>query len=86
MLKMMTLGKGHVRPPTLADGLSWNSYNIPWGDNPDTETAQPTSYSSPGETNRLLSQDRVIVERYLGQPKLYWGFCKGPTDVTEPRC
>ena len=68
-----------TRPPILADGgylgirTTYPEAIIPIR-KPPNQHLTPTQK----ESNRLLSQDRVIVERFFGRLKLYWGILQKP--------
>ena len=77
----------YARPPILADG-GYLGICTTYPETIIPVQRLPNQHLTPAqrETNRLLSRDRAIVERYFGRLKLYWGFCKSPTDVIETHC
>lgn len=68
-----------VRPPILADGgylgirTTYPEAIIPIRRLPNRQLTPEQR-----ESNRLLSQDRSIVERFFGRLKLYWGILQRP--------
>ena len=68
-----------IRPPLLADGgylgirTTYPEAVIPYRKSPHKGLTFEQK-----EANRLLSQDRVVVERFFGRLKAYWGILQKP--------